>query len=64
MLRRNIISIHNPSTCRIELSNLSCLIVVCKRGSDTVRPRGLESSLRHERAMDTFSYTFVSFNVL
>ena len=41
----------HPCVCRIELSNTSYLTDACKRGSvevtDTVRQRGLESSLRH-----------------
>ena len=46
-----MISFNHLWVCLIELSNPSCLTVVCKRGSveftDTVRQRGLESSLRH-----------------
>ena len=45
--------IQKPCSCRIELSNQTCLAVVFKAGSaeftDTVKQRGLESSLRHER---------------
>jgi len=43
-LHPNTISFNHPCVCRIELSNPSRLIVVCKRGSveftDTVRQRG------------------------
>ena len=37
------LSIHNHQSCRIELSNPSCLF------TDTVRQRGLDNSLRHKR---------------
>ena len=50
-LLSGIISFNHPFVYSIELSNPSCLTVVCKRGSveftDTVKQRGLESSLRH-----------------
>ena len=45
------ISFNHSCVCRVELSNPSCLAVVCKRGSveltETVRQRGLASSLPH-----------------
>ena len=38
----------SPRACRIELYNPSCLTGSVKF-TDTMRQRGLESSLRHER---------------
>jgi len=62
------ISFNHPCVYRIELSNPSCLTVVCKRGSveftDTVMQRGLEVRYGIHMVLETFSYTFVSFNVL
>ena len=54
----------SPRTCRNKRSNLSCLTVVCKRGSveftDTVRQRGLERLLRHVRG-DVYFFLHICF---
>ena len=47
-----IFSFNHPCVCRIELSNPSCLTA------------GGSVEFKYNRVIETFSYIFVSFNVL